>query len=206
MLGLANRALLQAGAQSSTGQKDYVWGKPVTLQVVIPGDILQSPLEPQTCHDDGVSQCERRCWQVAPREGRRDHDDYGHRHRQDQCLQAPEKTVTANLRNLVVCVGLSTLACGHAPMSPVPQPDTERPSVAKPLLSNCVLHAGQSDTTIRQDKMPGGKLGPPTWRVAMVIAPAASSHDFRPARSWTGRSMPPALPPIERSNSCEMSV
>jgi len=46
-------------------------------------------------------------------------------------------------------------------MNPVPQPDTERPSVAKPLLSNGVLHAGQSDTTTRRNKMPRGELGPP---------------------------------------------
>lgn len=41
---LAHRALQHAGAQSSTTtgkNDDYVWGDPVTVQAVVPGDILQ---------------------------------------------------------------------------------------------------------------------------------------------------------------------
>jgi hypothetical protein len=53
----------------------------------------------------------------------------------------------------------SCVGCGSPAPTPVSPPATTK-TPAPPVLSNCVLHAGQSDTTQRREKKPGGELGP----------------------------------------------
>jgi hypothetical protein len=108
-------------------------------------------------------------------QGHRDDGDHGGR--QDLGVQAKGEVVTRRfLWSGAILYGVS---CGAPPASVTPPAAAEdeqppergseqqqtRPP-ATPLLSNCVLHAGQSSTRRRREKTPGGELGPSSLREA----------------------------------------
>jgi hypothetical protein len=73
--------------------------------------------------------------------------------------------------HVVLLVALPSIGCGAPPVRVAPAsvsedehgPQSERgpmPAASAPVLSNCVLHAGQSQTSQQKEKGPGGELGP----------------------------------------------
>lgn len=66
---------------------------------------------------------------------------------------------------VLVSAACWAMGCGNTPPPPaVATPGASEsdqpPAVSKPVLSNCVLHAGQAKTTERREKTPGGGFTP----------------------------------------------